>query len=233
MAIDNPNESSAPGNGTKKPSQRTTTVPKKDKDLSTVSGNAAKSWIADPEITLKWKKAADFKIETDAFTAQLVAREDAGENRPEMTARLKVLDAAIDKGTKYIKGYLDEDFENQAQAQYAKYGIEKTSKGYYLPTDRNKRVPALTRLLKGIKDGGYDARKFGKAYFEPIVTEYQTLFTQAGTSDSSVSSKVGDKNVQRKEIEKTLKALIYVLKANYPDTSKNVLRAWGFQKEKY
>ena len=36
-----------------------------------------------------------------------------------------------------------------------------------------------------------------------------------------------------KELNKTLRALINLIKANYPDTYKAELRTWGFQKEKY
>ena len=32
---------------------------------------------------------------------------------------------------------------------------------------------------------------------------------------------------------KVLNALVWVLKGNFPDTYKEELRSWGFQKEKY
>jgi hypothetical protein len=37
----------------------------------------------------------------------------------------------------------------------------------------------------------------------------------------------------RTSILKTNNALIHVLKGNFPDTWKSVIREWGFQKEKY
>jgi len=51
--------------------------------------------------------------------------------------------------------------------------------------------------------------------------------------DSGVSEKTGNKNVLKKVLTRGLKALVMVLKGNYPDTWKTELRNWGFQKEKY
>ena len=216
----------------KKPKAKKT-IPAQDLEVGKVSDTASKKWEADPEITLKWKKVADFKTDVANYNAQLKSRTEAGETRPEITARLKELDKAIDKGLKFVKGYLQEDFDKQSSAQFAKYGIEKKGDKYSLPRDRNKRVPALDTLLKGIQAGGYNNKKYGKAYFTPLITEYKTLYASAGDSDSNVSSLVSDKNVLRKEIVKVLTALINVLKGNYPDTYKSVLRTWGFHKEKY
>jgi hypothetical protein len=48
-----------------------------------------------------------------------------------------------------------------------------------------------------------------------------------------VASKVGDKNILKKELKKALNAIVNIIKANYPDNYKEELRNWGFQKEKY
>ena len=78
---------------------------------------------------------------------------------------------------------------------------------------------------------GYLVYKFEKANAASYYPQFGIV--HATTVDGSVSKKVGDKNELRKTILKTHNALINVLKANYPDTYKSVIREWGFQKEKY
>jgi hypothetical protein len=48
-----------------------------------------------------------------------------------------------------------------------------------------------------------------------------------------VASKVGDKNILKKDLKKGLNAVVLAIKANYPDNYKEELRNWSFQKEKY
>jgi hypothetical protein len=50
---------------------------------------------------------------------------------------------------------------------------------------------------------------------------------------SDISIKVGDKNVIKKRLKKALTAIVHGIKSNKPDTYKQELRNWGFQKEKY
>lgn len=221
----------APGNGKKV--SKTSHVPTKDLDMASVAETVAAKWIATPALTLLWKTSDVFQQEAAAYSKSLKDRVEAGTDRPNVTGRLKVLDKELDKGVKFIRNYLSEDFDDQAIAQYSKYGIEKVGSTYCLPKDRNKRVPALELLLKGIKDGGYNSRKYGKTYFEGRITEYKTLFALAGTTDGNVSEKVGEKNEQKENIRLVLSSLIFILKGNYPKTYASVLRGWGFQKEKY
>ena len=80
---------------------------------------------------------------------------------------------------------------------------------------------------------GYNGRKFGKAYWTPIEVEYKKLVAQRRKTEGTASGEVGKKNVQEKPLRKVLKALVNLIKANYPDTYKSVLREFGFQKEGY
>ena len=44
---------------------------------------------------------------------------------------------------------------------------------------------------------------------------------------------MGNKNILKADLKKSLNAIVSVIKANYPDNYKQELRNWGFQKEKY
>ena len=227
------NTPSIPAPAANKKSSKTAHVPTKDLDMASVAETAAAKWVATPALTLLYKTSDVFQLEAKAYSKSLKDRVEAGTDRPNVTGRLKVLDGEINKGVKFVRNYLAEDFDDQDTKQYPKYGIEKVGTTYGLPNDRNKRVPALDLLLKGIKDGGYDSKKYGKTYFTARIAEYKTLFTLAGSTDGNISEKVGEKNEQKENIRQVLTSLIFILKGNYPKTYSSVLRGWGFQKEKY
>jgi hypothetical protein len=48
-----------------------------------------------------------------------------------------------------------------------------------------------------------------------------------------VSKSVSQKDTAKLELRKVLQAVVYALKANFPDTFEAELRAWGFRKESY
>ena len=88
-------------------------------------------------------------------------------------------------------------------------------------------------IVAAISANGFDDKTYGKAYWLNIQTQFDELLGSASAIDSTVSNKVGDKNVLKKELKKGLNSLVAVIKGNYPDTYKQELRTWGFQKEKY
>lgn len=87
--------------------------------------------------------------------------------------------------------------------------------------------------LEAITAQGFKDKKYGLAYWQDISTRYEAALTLSVDTDGNVAGLVSTKNEARKQIEKTLNALIHIIKGNYPDTYAAVLREWGFQKEKY
>ena len=88
-------------------------------------------------------------------------------------------------------------------------------------------------MVSGLKKYELEERKYGIAFWTDILTNYEALLEQSNALDGSISVKVGDKNVLKKKLKKGLAAIVHGLKCNYPDTYKQELRDWGFQKEKY
>lgn len=102
-----------------------------------------------------------------------------------------------------------------------------------IPSDQNSRSEALGLMVKAIDANGFNDKTYGKTYWTDIKTQFDALLLAASTTDGTVSNKVGDKNELKKGLKKALNAIVLSVKANYPDTYKQELRAWGFQKEKY
>lgn len=216
-----------------KPSRKARKIPQSDINLSDVAQKVAQAWLNKP-LALEWMKPEDFKTLADAFSVQLQSRLDEGNNRPQITAKLKGLDKKIDKHISYVKNYLSEEVgKGNEAAYYAQLGIERVSSAFKLPYDRNERMIALQTLLKGITERGYQDRPYGTAFWQPIAEEYGKLLTDADNKVSAISGKVSSKNQSKEQIIKVLNALIYLIRAHYPDTYASELRVWGFQKEKY
>ena len=214
--------------------KRTSINPRKDADVNTTGKAVVEKWKLTPVITLVWMTPAEHETNVNAFAATLTVRNSTGGSRKEITQKLKSLDTAIDNGVSAVKNYLVYKYEkNNAPSYYPQFGIERVGSIFIMPRDRNKRKAALPLMVSGITTHGFATEKYGTAYWQPIMAEYTTLMEQASGVDGTVSNKVSAKNELRKTIVKTHNALINILRGNYPDTYKSVIREWGFQKEKY
>jgi len=98
-----------------------------------------------------------------------------------------------------------------------------------IPHHHDKRSKALALAIATCTANGFMDEKSGKA----SQVSFDALLKNASVTAGTVSQKVGAKNELRKSIVKTHNALINVLKGNYPDEWKSVIREWGFQKENY
>jgi hypothetical protein len=213
--------------------KRVKKLPDSDVNVADVAQKVAENWL-NKSLKLEWITAVEFKKIVDDFTNNLQSRKNEGLTRPQITQRLKELDKAIDYDIVYVKNYLTEEVgRGNESPYYAQLGIEKVGSMYKLPSDRKNKVSSLNILLKGIKDRGYADRQYGVAYWQPLIAEYNTLLTEAGNKDGVVSNKVNEKNKSKEKVLKVLNALIYLIRANYPDSYASELRFWGFQKEKY
>lgn len=203
-------------------------------ELATLGLSAARFWQTSALGDLLWKTKAAFLAQAQAYFDSLDTADAAGDERSPQAQHLRTLDAQIDKALTFVKGYLGEDYEGDADAAYyPEFGIKAEGKNQRLPSARPARAKALAKLVAAIHAHGYDDRKYGKAFWAPIAKAYAELVGQRAKTESAAAGETGKKNVQEKPLRKVLKALISLIKAHYPDTYPNVLREFGFQKEGY
>ncbi len=227
----------APGTGgTGKKPVKARNIPKADADFKDVAQAVADSWLANPDITLRYKKAGDFKTEVTDFAKGLASRITTGSLRPGQTSTLNQLDEQIDAAVGKVKTYIEKKYEDgDPQAQYARFGIIKENRRYIISADRNNRLPALQQMIDSIAAEGFGNEKFGTAFWTDIQTAYTTALSQASTTTGNVSGKVATKNERKDAITTVLVSLLKVLEGNYPneDEYKGVIRQWGWKKESY
>jgi hypothetical protein len=213
---------------------KTPNIPRADIDLKDAAESVNEAWSNMPAFTLLWLLQSEFELIVTNYGDVLMSRKSTGSTRPEFTVKLKVLDKKINDNLFHIKDYLVAKYGSKtAPSYFSQFGIIHKYNSYNLPKDRNERKAALVLLVAAITTQGFQTMDYGLAYWTAIKTEYDLLLPTAETIDGTVSSKVGNKNELKKQIKKALNAIINLLKANYPDTYKNEMRAWGLQKEKY
>ncbi|WNM19947.1 hypothetical protein [Flavobacterium capsici] len=209
-------------------------VPNQDIDFGKVATDVASAWTAKPEITLLWSLPAELTDLAARYNTELAARLRLGGSRPQITDALRQLDDTIDQHISYVKGYITDKYTKEiAPSYFPSFGIVHKKDKYVMPADQNTRLASLNLLLEGLHDNDFNDNRYGRDFWQPIYEQYGLLLGQATATDGDVSAKVSSKNELKKSITKIFRALINVIKGNYPDTYKAELRTWGFQKEKY
>ncbi|QNH62618.1 hypothetical protein [Hymenobacter sediminicola] len=220
--------------GTPKPIRRTNQLPASEVALATLATTVAGAWQTSELPDLLWLSKEDLAAQAANFAQHRDAADAAGDTRTPQAKRLQALDKQVAKGLPFVKNYLAEEHEeNEGRAYYPEFGIEKVDRKYTLPAARAERVKALGKLLLALKAHGFDKKKYGTAFWQPLATEYAQLVQDSTATAGERSSKVSAKGQGEQLLRKALGALIHHIKANYPDTFAAQLRAFGFQKESY
>lgn len=220
-------------------------LPKADQTLYDVAAAVNTHWAAVPALTLLWLPRAQYGTYVTDFGANLTEKRQLAADRSPQVQRLMELDDVADDALPFLKGYISEEAGSRAKGktQYLAHGmvlVGKKQKNHEWADDRQERVKGVEMLLNKLTTGGdggtplpYADRKYGTAFWQTWLDEYKPLVEKGGTDAGTISHKVSRKDEAKRNIVKALRAIIYLLKANYPDTFEAELRAWGFRKESY
>ena len=215
---------------------KTRLQPRKDADIGTLATSNVAAWAAEPTLTLKWITQKEYDTVAIRYNTNLAARLSAGGDRPGKTISLKKANEAIDKGESSVKKYIGkkyEDDQEQAKAQYAKFGMAKVGSTYTVPSDGDKRKLALPLMLAGVAAEGFGAEKYGTAFWTQTIADYNAALGATTDTTKKITETVSDKDTDKTLIMKVQKALPMLLEANFPDTFDAVLRQWGYLRENY
>ena len=176
------------------------------------------AWSATPQLVLIWTTAAAYGPQALAFEAAVTKREQAGQLRPQVTGNLRALDAQMEDGLNYVKGYIAEKFTKaRAKEYYAQFGIETSRDAYILPADQGKRLKALDHLLAALAANGLGGRDYGTAFWTPIRAGYATATGQATSTAQGVTKAIADREPLEEYILEVLSAMLSLLDAQYRD----------------
>ena len=209
-------------------------IPNAEADFINVARSVAAKWKTTTNLSLMWTTAAKFEATVDAFEDSFSARAHAKGQRSIATANLRKVNSEINAAAQYVKNYLADEYgKAAAPSHYTSFGIAKVNKAYVLPVDNDNRLQALKQLTNAVGTSTFATKKYGKDFWQDILTRFDAAKAVAAATDSTSSQHVGAKREQRPIIRQTLNSLVLLLKANYPSSWREELRAWGFQKEKY
>jgi hypothetical protein len=213
-------------------------IPKNDGALAEVSRLVAAAWEQETWFTLRWKTQANFAQLVTDFSTGLTEKRQAATTRTPQSQRLQELDDEMDHALRILKSYINEDSsydKARADARLPGFGLVPRKGGtLLLSTDRDERLIALRDLLlPGVAKAPFAAREFGTSFWQKRFDEYEKLLSQTDGLAGKVSKSVSKKDGAKLELRKVLQAVVYALKANFPDTFEAELRTWGFRKESY
>ena len=187
---------------------------------------------------MRWKTQADFAKLVADFSAGLTEKRSAATSRTPQSQRLQELDDEMDHALRILKSYINEDSgysKAKTNARLPGFGLVARQGGILLlSTDRDERLVALRdMLLPAVAAAPFAGREFGIKFWQTRFDEYKTLLGQTDGLAGKVSKSVSQKDAAKLELRRVLQAVVYALKANYPDTFEAELRSWGFRKENY
>jgi len=218
---------------TTKTPKKQTSAPKSNIDILAVLKTILQKWD-ETLLPVLWMSKERLQTLYNDYNALLTNRLTLGASRGAITSELKNLDKEIDENIEYPKNRLIEKLKSkqEAIARFREFGIVK-ERAYKLPLGRENREMALSMLKNALSTYQFQDMEFGIEYWTNIYNRYSELVRQAREIDGSVSANVGTLTQMRNEVCKFHNSFINIVKGNYPDTWRNELRDFGFQKEKY
>lgn len=228
-----PTPNSEPAPEETKPA-RNPAIPDDQDQLAALAVFMAGAWLLNPQLVLIWITQAEFAAKAGQFDARLKARNRAGALRPQQTRSFAQYDQQIREGLDDVKGYLKEAYGKEgAKSYFAEFGIETRGDNYELPRSQKERADALEMLVDALTTHGFESRKFGTAYWQPIANGYADLTGKARKASATVSTLVGEKDELKDEMEEVLSAMLSLLDANYRDEKVRAAkrREMGYQRE--
>lgn len=211
--------------------RRTNQLPTTGVALAALATTVAAAWQASDLPDLLWLSKADLQQLATDYAQGRDAADAAGDARAPQAQRLQALDKQLNRHVGFVKAYLAEEYSRaESRAYYPEFGFDSASNK--LPSARDERVKSLTKLLAALKTHGFEKKKYGTDFWQPLATEYAQLVEES-TATAGVRSGIGHKTRDEEQVRQALRALIHHIKANYPALFVARLREFGFQKESY
>ncbi|MDB5268519.1 MAG: hypothetical protein JWP58_1559 [Hymenobacter sp.] len=196
----------------------TRTIPSDLRGQADLALRLKDAWPATPQLVFLWTTAAEYAPKAVDFEAAVTARETAGMLRPQVSGDLRALDAKMEDGLNYVKGYIAEKFTKaRAKEHYAQFGIVTYHDAYILPADQGDRLKALDKLLEAIKATGLDSRDYGVSFWKPLRDAYATATGQATGTAQGVTKAIADREPLHDYVLEVLQAMLSLLDAQYRD----------------
>ena len=188
-------------------------------------------------LVLIWMPPATFTALAATLATHLgtanVTKADATPN----AEAIDQLDREINQRLANVRTYLDAQYEDTdadtVRGYLASLGFRLQHGSYIFPKGQQDRLDALNTLLDGLTKHGLAGKKYGLPYWTAQRDAYQKALATAGNAAGNASTAVDTKNEVLEQVTEVLRAIYYLLRAQYPRSWKARLRAYGYQEEGY
>jgi len=201
-------------------------------ELLTLSKNVASN--ADESYFPKYCTRAELievNVEFEKFWDDLLLLESG---RPQRSKEVTALQNQMQKDVENVKHYLQETYTFPDCIPYfSAFGIVHTDHGYKLPKNREPMRKALELMVGAIQAYGFADRKYGLAYWQTRLDTYSSLVSGTYSTSSDKTESIIAKNNHKATVERVLKSVVHITQGHHPEDYMQVLRVFGFQKEKY
>ncbi len=199
-------------------------------------GNFAKNKLVEVDLRCNNVSPASMETHLTNFYEAYVQKNTATFTKSGTKKEASDLSVLFDKGVSALKGILRHDFSvTEAVALYPEFGIDKDrSNSYRLGRSEVDKLADLEKMLLAVQKYNIQSDKCGLGFWEPKVARYKELVDVLVNKTGNISEKAATKTQMRRAINDDFNSIIYLIKCNYPkEEVPAMLRAFGFQKERY
>jgi len=209
------------------------TIPHREVDFISVAKNVQKYWSVS-DLKLGWTNADELLVkinDLDALSSQAI---DIKAGRRPVSREIEVLRnetkshlSAVRTAVKMKLG------EENYDVYLPQLGFIHSSRGYAFPKNAESIMVSLNSLIKGLSDLELSPYLYDEAYWQAMLEKFKTNIESSRKMAAEISALVSQKLELKSEIRKILNSVVLLLRANYPDSYKHVLRSWEVQKERF
>lgn len=202
-------------------------------ELGITSGNAWNSKY--PSLNAGFISQADYLQHHIDMRDAILTQITTNDERKQVILGLKEANTDITKYAKFLKTYLEEEYDNDAKTYYSGYGIVLTGKNYAIPKDNDHRMRSLDTLITELSKTGNPLKnkKYGLVFWTSLRDKHRTNWTNLKIYDGDRSMNSNTLQTAKKEALSYQGRLRNIIKIMHPTNYKSVYRDFGFQSEKY
>lgn len=214
-------------------SKKVANMPTRMAELLAVATRVYESWD-ETKLPLLWCTRTEFKGYIDEMAKQLASGKSAGATRRQITKELRDTNARINAAAGDLKRLLFIKYKSDYKVYMADAGIKTVGKNYSFPKNQQERILALDMACSFVeRNPALTTPELNLTHWQEMRADYIAHVNSAVNKDSSVTESSIKKSKYKENIVKTLNSIIWLIRANYPDSYQQEIRRWGFHKEKY
>ena len=185
-------------------------------------------------LTSAYATPEDLSHLTETIKAKIEEKDGLKAQRRIVAKQIANVNGEINQSVIFIKDALKRDFGKSNFSSYMeKFGFIRHYNRWVLPIGLSARLYSLEKLISALAEYNPDVGKYDAAFWQEKHDELQLLGNKSRELAGLISLAVAKRRTAEQKARKIVQSLIFLVKANYFDNYKAVLRSWGILKETF